>query len=186
MGVSGQSLERAVLSRERRLLRPLVVDVILVRFCPCLRENFSVPLAIPSHGPTQPHGASMLCGAVSQAGRLGRAFGHRRWHVWIPGEHRLLSPPEEKLFLPPDPREPASTRAVMLWLVGPVASGPPSPKKYQSPRPPTPPSSVTPSRRGSGSGPDRHCQPPPSAMGTSSTSPSGAAPWLLSPVPSVP
>lgn len=38
----------------------------------------------------------------------------------------------------------------------------------------------------SGSGPDRHCQPPVLAVGTSSTSPRRAGPWLLNPAPSVP
>lgn len=33
----------------------------------------------------------------------------------------------------------------------------------------------------SGSGPDRHCQPPVLAVGTSSTSPRRAGPWLLNP-----
>lgn len=52
---------------------------------------------------------------------------------------------------------------MMLWLVGHMASGPPSPESTKALGTPTPPSCDPKwgNRRGSGSGPDRHCQPPP-------------------------
>lgn len=144
---------------------------------------------LPSpHCPTRPRWASCCEEQSIGQARLGRWLGHRRWHAWLTGAQRLPCLPREK-FLPPDPREPASTHAVMLWLVGHVASGPSINQKVPKPSAPHPTLLSVPKwgdRRGSGSCPDRHCQSPPPAMGTSSTSPRGATPWLLSPVSSVP
>lgn len=157
-----------------------------------------MPGAVPGLRPS-------CCVALVPPCRLGAwgdpwSWGWRCLGHWCPCLLESFSPPAPARWTRcwEEPACLGESRAHSLPL--PQPWGPASmPRHWQrgllaSESPKAPATHPTPSSQGphaseaavSGSGPDRHCQPPVLAVGTSSTSPRRAGPWLLNPAPSVP
>lgn len=110
---------------------------------------------LPSLLPARPRPTGPPC-QRSGPGRPGLATG-----AGVSGDRRASLPTSARRVVCPPQPERASFRAVTLWQVGHLASGPPSPESPTALGTPPPPATQVGHCSDRGSSPERHCQPSP-------------------------